>query len=92
VALLTTLCSIPDVTITDAERPRTDSTEIVDNGYSVIHFKGSACPAALRGVTKIDMGGTISRCIVTLCMPGSRVRDATHCTTQPASAEPNRHR
>ncbi|KAL4163651.1 hypothetical protein KRP22_005079 [Phytophthora ramorum] len=49
---------LPGVHIVDAERPRIDSTEVVDNRYGMIHFLGHECPKELCGVTRIDMGGT----------------------------------
>ncbi|KAH7473968.1 uncharacterized protein KRP23_8105 [Phytophthora ramorum] len=49
---------LPGVHIVDAERPRIDSTEVVDNRYAMIHFLGHECPKELCGVTRIDMGGT----------------------------------
>jgi hypothetical protein len=53
------LGQLPGVTIVDAERPRIDSTEVVDNRYVALRFQGQECPKALRGVTKIDMGGKL---------------------------------
>jgi hypothetical protein len=59
VALVATLGTLPGVCIIDAERPRLDSTEVVDNRYVLLRFDGQNCPQALRGVTKVDMGGTV---------------------------------
>jgi hypothetical protein len=41
VALLATLGKIPGVHIVNAERPRVDSTEVIDNRYVVLPFQDS---------------------------------------------------
>jgi hypothetical protein len=59
VALLATIGNLPDVQIMDAERPRVDSTEVVDNRYVAVHFQGQGYPQALSGVIKIALGGQL---------------------------------
>lgn len=59
VALLAALGQLPEVHVVDAERPRTDSTEIVDNRYYLLRFASNDCPVALRGATKIDFHGQL---------------------------------
>ncbi|KAE9007060.1 hypothetical protein PR001_g17058 [Phytophthora rubi] len=59
VTLIAALDKLPGVKVMDAERPRVDSTEIMDNRYLVLHFAAEDCPEALRGVTKIDFQGQV---------------------------------
>ncbi|KAE9339105.1 hypothetical protein PF008_g11735 [Phytophthora fragariae] len=57
VVLLTTLGQLPGVQVVDAERPRFDSTDIVDNRFLLLRLHAESCPAALRGITKIVLIG-----------------------------------
>lgn len=62
VTLLAVLRLFPGVQVMDAERPRGDLSATADNRYLLVRFKSDECPAALRGVTKLDIGG----CLITI--------------------------
>ncbi|KAE9236142.1 hypothetical protein PF002_g11316 [Phytophthora fragariae] len=57
VVLMTALGKLPGVNIVDAERPRVDTTEVIDNRYFQLRFSGETCPSELRNITKLEIQG-----------------------------------
>ncbi|KAE8979105.1 hypothetical protein PR002_g24508 [Phytophthora rubi] len=90
VALLAALGKLPGVLVVDAEKPRLDSTTIVDNRYLLLRFNEETCPTALRGITKIELKGhllTLHHHVVHQRLPCGRCYAPFHttgfCKTKP---------
>ncbi|KAE9324915.1 hypothetical protein PR003_g16617 [Phytophthora rubi] len=91
VVLLATLCQLPVVKVVDAERPRVDTTDIVDNRYFLLRFDTASCPEMLRGITKLSINGqmiTLHHHVVFQRVPCARCYTPYHtvgfCKIKPA--------
>ncbi|KAE9311417.1 hypothetical protein PR003_g20023 [Phytophthora rubi] len=83
VALLATLGKIPGIHVADAERPRNDGTEGIDTRHVLVRLQEEECPAALKGVTKMEVNGhhlTLHHHLIHLRMPCGRCGAPYHTT------------
>ncbi|KAE9282813.1 hypothetical protein PR003_g27303 [Phytophthora rubi] len=97
VVLLAALSQLPGVQVVDAERPRTESTDIIDNRFFLLRFPDEHCPDQLRGVTKIQLHGqlvTVHHHVVHQRLPCARCYAPYHttgyCKANPAHLDATR--